>query len=267
MVRYGEYHMKNLPVTLLILFCSFTLTAHANESFLEESSGFLAPVRGDRTEIRMVSERVVIELGRTSYTVDASFEFMNDGNTITVLVGFPWKGAIGRAVFVVRTSPDVWIRSVPQFAQGGAFPNTRSYTKRRIGEFEHEYILSGVEPFEDEIFRVLTGWDYQKNMLQPWEVEGYFHFKDKPVGDDFLDILSLSQLRLFRNAFYALHGKKFGAPDLDAYFRNSEWYQPRNDYRDTNLTEIERENVRKIIAKEKWLKKLTRSIHKSFVVK
>ncbi len=44
--------------------------------------------------------------------------------------------------------------------------------------------------------------------------------------------------------------------DLDTHFRNTYWYKPSEDYRDTDITDIEKENVRKIIAKEQWLKEL-----------
>ena len=55
--------MNYFSITFIVLICAFTFTAHANEALLEESSGGLAPVEGDSTTIRMVSERVVIELG------------------------------------------------------------------------------------------------------------------------------------------------------------------------------------------------------------
>ncbi|MBN1291633.1 MAG: YARHG domain-containing protein [Candidatus Latescibacteria bacterium] len=369
-------------VLLSLFFAASIITVHADEALLEESSGFLAPVEGDSTDIRMVSERVIIELGRTSYTVDASFEFMNDGDTVTVPVGFPdfgygytnafkgvrtndtfktwvngeactfkntpgmmnirifgnperdiiltdpdsldtahanlqkglnpietnsssamfvkelrwlvkevtfpsgkttstrvrytavygnfghleylygtgrtWKGTIGKAVFVVKSSPEVWMQSVPQFARGG-FTSTRSYIKQRAGEFEHEYILTDVEPFESEIFSVFVKKRNLKQSEQPWEFYSEFEYDDKPVDDSFLDILSLDQLRLFRNSFYAIHGKVFHSSDLDTYFRNTYWYKPREDFEDTDLTKIEQENIRKIIAKEQWLKELISS--------
>ena len=170
--------------------------------------------------------------------------------------GRTWKNSIGQAVFVVRTSPEVWMQRVPQFARGGASTNTRSYTKRRGGEFEHEYILTDVEPFENDVFRIFDKNSSQKIVQHPWEEYGEFIFSDKPVNEDFLDILSLSQLWLFRNAFYARHGKVFTEPDLDTQFRNTYWYNPREDYSDTDLTDIEKENIRKIIAKEQWLKEI-----------
>jgi len=372
--------MKCLPVTLLIFFSFFSVAVQSDEALLEESSGCLAPVTGKSTNIRMVSEHVIIELGATNYTVDASFEFFNDGDTVTVLVGFPdfgygytnvfrgvrmndtfetwvngescvfrnapgrmkihvhsvpereivltnpdsldaahanlqkglnplgtgsssvvfveemrwlvkdvtfpggttsrtrvrytavygnfrhleyiygtgrtWKGSIGRAEFVIRTSPEIWMQAAPQFARGGGFTNTRNFEKRRIGEYEHEYILTDVEPFENDVFRIFVNDRSLKIIEQPWESYGNFDFAGKPVDEDFLDILSLAQLRLFRNAFYAFHGKVFNSSDLDRYFRNTYWYKPTDDYRESDLSDIERENVRKIIEKERWLKNL-----------
>ena len=364
--------MKHMLIPLIFLLCSNPYSTYANEALLNESSGVPRLIEGESKDIRMVSERVIIELGRTNYTVDASFEFMNDGDTITALVGFPdygygfigkearaydsfetwvngkpsaftektgimtissntnfvetvtnhdsldeadsslqsvrairdngtryivkkvtfprrtttitrvrytavyssrlgyieylygtgrtWKGTIGRAVFVVRTSPDVWMSAVPRFSTFRRnFNNTRKFTKQRTGEFEHEFILTDIKPLGGEVFRVWGNWEGFDKQEQPWEFYSDFDFADKPVGDDFLDILSLAQLRLFHNAFYAYHGKKFNAPDLNAYFKDKNWYKPRDDYSDTDLTDIERENVRKIAAKEEWLNKLVES--------
>ncbi len=43
----------------------------------------------------MNSEQVVIRLKEKSYTVDAVFEFINDGDTTTEWIGFPNKDIYG----------------------------------------------------------------------------------------------------------------------------------------------------------------------------
>lgn len=365
------------PFAWAALLSLLAAAAQANEALLEESSGAPAAVGGD-TPVRMVSERVVIELGREQYTVDASFEFRNEGGTVTVPVGFPdvgygyagtftglrdnetfetwvngepcpfriapgrmvlhsgdgqervisdpdslaaaravlqrggkpafadvdaslaceetrwyvkevtfpggattttrvryvagytsyleytygtgntWSGSIDRAVFVVKTSPEVWMQAAPQLTRRSwAWTNTRTYEKKRPGEFEHEYVLTDVEPFEDEVIRVFIRDRSPKKPEQPWERGGNFAFADRPVPDEFLDLLSLAQLRLFLNAFYAYHGKVFADRALDAHFRDTYWYQPSADFRDEDLSDTDRASIHSILAKEQWLLVLT----------
>jgi serine/threonine-protein kinase len=67
------------------------------------------------------------------------------------------------------------------------------------------------------------------------------------------DIEGLPQLRLriLRNTIYARHGRPFRVPAVRSYFLNREWYTPRPDYRDSDLTPIDRANVRIIMAAER----------------
>ena len=363
--------MNSKYCAFLILISAFSLTAYANEALLRESSGSFSLVENDTTQIRMVSERVVIELGDSSYTVDAKFEFMNEGDTITVLVGFPnhgygfaprftgvslektfetwvngekvafkdipgymktglgetgtvitdsdslnaahsilqegllpfdsegpsqwieemrwlvkevtfpegkttttqvrytvdygasshqeyiygtgrtWKGTIDQTVFVLKLSTEGWLGMLPEFGRGLRFTSRQDFEKRRIGEFELEYILTDFEPHENDVFRF-----YPKPgaFLSPWEAEGSFRFDDSIVADDFLDILSLTQLRLLRNAFFYHHGKEFTQPDLIKYFRENTWEKPHEVYKEGALTDNEMKSVRKIIPKEEWLR-------------
>lgn len=106
--------MKPLLIPLIFLLCSCLSTTYANEALLNESSGVPRLIEGESKDIRMVSERVIIELGRTNYTVDASFEFMNDGDTITALVGFPdyGYGFVGKEA-KANDSFKTWVNGKP----------------------------------------------------------------------------------------------------------------------------------------------------------
>ena len=354
-------------------------------------SGSFSLIEGGGSDIDMVSERVEIELGNDAYTVDATFEFMNEGDTATVLVGFPdygygyglgsdspgrftgvrtketfetwvngqpcnfrdmpgkitvtvhdeikrdefrdvvftnpdsldalhtnlwkgqwpfedisvvfieelrwlvkevtfpagestvtrvryteqyssidsqgfleylygtgraWKGTIGRAEFVVKTSPEMWMSREPRFNKSHSLSmtNNREYEKRRLGEFEFEYVLTDVEPMEGDVFLVFVEGRDWESQAERWRVHGdEMYSRAFVLKEEYLNNLPLARLRLLRNTFYAIHGKIFSEPDLDAYFRKTEWYKPREEFREGDLTTIEQENVRKIIEKERWL--------------
>ncbi|MCA9794012.1 MAG: YARHG domain-containing protein [Candidatus Eremiobacteraeota bacterium] len=64
------------------------------------------------------------------------------------------------------------------------------------------------------------------------------------------------ELTLMRNEVFALHGRKFSDPELNACFTMRSWYQPRSDYRDSSLTPTEKANVEFISAYQKKTGKL-----------
>lgn len=55
-------------------------------------------------------------------------------------------------------------------------------------------------------------------------------------------------LRIMRNAIYAMHGRKFKSRDLREYFSQFTWYHPR--YNEVRLSKIEQYNVNFIAAYE-----------------
>lgn len=68
-----------------------------------------------------------------------------------------------------------------------------------------------------------------------------------------LSKLSSEELRIARNEIYARHGRIFDSPDLRSYFESKMWYKgtvPADSFDDGTLTDIERENVKLILAAE-----------------
>lgn len=55
-------------------------------------------------------------------------------------------------------------------------------------------------------------------------------------------------LRIMRNAIYAMHGRKFKSSDLREYFSQFTWYHPR--YNEVRLSKIEQYNVNFIASYE-----------------
>jgi len=75
-------------------------------------------------------------------------------------------------------------------------------------------------------------------------------FQPTLLSDSLLSVVSLYDLRLLRNEVFARRGRRFQTPWLQDYFSAQHWYRPRADFRDTDLSEIEKSNVKLITATE-----------------
>src|SRR5439155_20961371 len=75
-------------------------------------------------------------------------------------------------------------------------------------------------------------------------------FQLNALSDSMLADLSLYDLRVLRNEVYARHGRRFQTPWLKEYFAHEPWYHPRASYSDSALSEIEKANIKVIVATE-----------------
>ena len=70
------------------------------------------------------------------------------------------------------------------------------------------------------------------------------------MTEDKLAGLSILELRILREEFYARHGKKFDAPGIREYFNWRDWYKPAKDQKSIKLNKIEQQNVDLLAAYE-----------------
>src|SRR4030042_3287578 len=339
--------VQNFTAVLLIL-CLFAIlipkTAFTDDSWVDVYGGAAQMRDGESTDIRMISETVRIYLEHNSYTVDASFEFFNDGKTATLNVGFPqlvhindneslhdfqtwvngqrveirempgmvlvgdteypadkltdeqeaesrianqvtkwliktvtfpansktitrvrytapygayagppsgrfvtyrfgtgrnWKGPIGKAEFIVK--------SLSAFIVGGDPANYSQEEERKwfqsvqLGTNERKHTLTDFEPYEGDEFVIWVGetkssWEetFNGGFCSDWP------FSVERVSNQMMGELSPHQLRIFRNAFYARHGKIFKSKDLNEFFKKYECYQPDPNFDESRLNEIEK---------------------------
>lgn len=62
--------------------------------------------------------------------------------------------------------------------------------------------------------------------------------------------LSAYDLRILRNLHFARYGRKYEKPGLGEYFYTRSWYQPRDDFNENMLTELDKSNIQVIQAAE-----------------
>jgi hypothetical protein len=76
------------------------------------------------------------------------------------------------------------------------------------------------------------------------------NFQNVLLTEDKLKGLTLMELRIIRNEFWARRGLKFGLPGVRQYFDWRDWYKPLRDQRKVKLNDIETANVNLILALE-----------------
>ena len=71
-------------------------------------------------------------------------------------------------------------------------------------------------------------------------------FQNVPLTEELLKGLSLNDLRLIRNEFWARRGRKFVTPGFRQYFEWRDWYKPLKDQSKVKLGKVEEGNVKLI---------------------
>jgi len=90
----------------------------------------------------------------------------------------------------------------------------------------------------------------RKVALMPGDME---LFENKLIGETMLRGLSLHELRLLRNEIYARHGRIFKTMWLQQYFGGQEWYDPKEDFKDDEISGPDKTNIETIVAYENKL--------------
>ena len=90
----------------------------------------------------------------------------------------------------------------------------------------------------------------RKVALMPGDME---LFENKLIAETMLRGLSLHELRLLRNEIYARHGRIFKTMWLQQYFGGQEWYDPKEDFKDEEISGPDKTNIETIVAYENKL--------------
>jgi hypothetical protein len=83
----------------------------------------------------------------------------------------------------------------------------------------------------------------EKNRKTAISIGDMDNFQDVLLTEDKLAGLSLLDLRILREEFYARHGKKFDAPGIRDYFNWRDWYKPAKNQKAIKLNATEQKNV------------------------
>jgi len=78
-------------------------------------------------------------------------------------------------------------------------------------------------------------------------------FENKVIAESMLHGLSLHELRLLRNEIYARHGRIFKTMWIQQYFGFQPWYDPKEDFKDEEISGSDKTNIETIVAYENKL--------------
>src|SRR3954469_8154743 len=90
----------------------------------------------------------------------------------------------------------------------------------------------------------------RKVALMPGDME---LFENKLISETMLRGLSLHELRLLRNEIYARHGRIFKTQWLQQYFGGQPWYDPKEDFKDEDISGPDKTNIETIVGYENKL--------------
>src|SRR5437763_1439434 len=78
-------------------------------------------------------------------------------------------------------------------------------------------------------------------------------FENKLISEQLLRGVSLHELRLLRNEIYARHGRIFKTMWIQQYFGGQPWYDPKEDFKDEEVSGSDKTNIETIVAYENKL--------------
>jgi hypothetical protein len=114
------------------------------------------------------------------------------------------------------------------------------------------YNAKSLSPIEQKNLKLIDTVQRQQRRvaLAPGDME---LFENKLITEAMLRGLSLHELRLLRNEIYARRGRFFQTIWLQQYFGGQPWYDPKEDFKDEQLTGTDKTNVETIVAFENKL--------------
>ncbi|MFW5995597.1 MAG: YARHG domain-containing protein, partial [Spirochaetia bacterium] len=126
--------------------------------------------------------------------------------------------------------------------EGEGSPADRAFFNRGTRDFE--LVQTDVAPDEHAMFQL-------RIERYPWwlgdplssDTSDDWIYDRIEVDRDYLRLLTLGQLRIFRNTFFAQAGYDFGEGELGRYFGRFRWYDPRTSDIADMLNETEERNV------------------------
>ncbi len=168
--------------------------------------------------------------------------------------GSNWKNSIGKIkLIIVNNLPYGYLEYIRmgESIWGESIKDKISI----INENTYEAIFTNIEPDFTDIFYI-----YFENILSdsgPKCFPGYFPFIKQITNQEELKWYKKDQLRIIRNAIYALHGYQFKSEDLRNFFTlvGNDWYPSYTEriksvFSENSLSEIEKENIKIILQEE-----------------
>jgi hypothetical protein len=177
--------------------------------------------------------------GGDSYEITANY-FYGSGRF--------WDKSIGKITINIKNN----IRKFDAWIYTFYIPRTNVSDHIKWNGDTMQVTLENIEPEEDDTFQIYLSdrlWSYYPPVL----TADRFRNRSGVLDKNILSLLSSAQLRLLRNAFYALYGYNFRDENLRNIYMVvfERFYHINNNFNDNLFTEIERNNINAILEEER----------------
>ena len=144
------------------------------------------------------------------------------------------------AIHGKRFDEEAWLQQY--FEERYWYEANTQYDPKKLTTIEQKNLLT-----------IITAQKKQRNVaVSPGDME---LFQNTALTEEMLKGVSLHELRLMRNEFYALHGRAFNAIWLQQHFNFQPWYTPIEEgQQPSKLSPIEKQNVDTIVLVEKRMR-------------
>ena len=207
----------------------------------------------DARELENAYTRIIRFPAKMSTATKVSYksEYGSDGAGFIIKylygTGSSWKGAIGKMTVRLEN------RMPYQRPDSFTLPEGDASAFTRKGDNKWEAQFSQIEPKYTDCISIHT-----RDILDdtgPKSFPAYFRFAEQRANQNLLFWYTKPQLRIVRNTIYALHGYDFKSEDLQQLFSNRGryWnppYEVNPSFREDELSETERYNIRLILQEE-----------------
>jgi hypothetical protein len=144
------------------------------------------------------------------------------------------------AIHGKRFDDEVWLQQY--FEERYWYEANSQYDPKKLSVIEQKNLQT-----------IITAQKKQRHVaVSPGDME---NFQNTALTEEMLAGLSLHELRLMRNEFYARHGRTFSAIWLQQYFDMQSWYKAIEEGQQlAELSPVEKQNVDNIVLVEKRLR-------------
>ena len=127
--------------------------------------------------------------------------------------------------------------------------------ERQLEKYDNKPYLTPSEEVERKNLHLIDLIQRQQRRvaLSPGDME---LFENKLIAETMLRGLSLHELRLLRNEIYARHGRIFKTIWIQQYFGGQSWYDPKEDFKDEDISGSDKTNIETIVIYENKLHEL-----------
>jgi hypothetical protein len=143
------------------------------------------------------------------------------------------------AIHGKRFDDEPWLQKY--FEERYWYKANANYSQTILNEFERKN-LEKINAKRDEDRNVTLG------------VGDMDKFQNVVLTEELLKNLSMNDLRMMRNEFWARRGRKFTTPGFRQAFEWRDWYKPAKDQKKVKLNAVEEENVKLIEREEAKLR-------------